>query len=134
KASDEFVGKDTVISPQHVLISPQGTVLARKAYQASLQEIFKMMTMAEKAVSKGVDENESRRLKELMDQARERNSERRDPAIAELGGMANVQARDFLFELTEKNEMAATRVAAIDALASKGNYDALPVLEDLLKD
>ncbi len=134
RASEEFVGKDSVISPQHVLISPGRLVLARKAYQASLQEIFKMMTMAEKAVSKGVDEDETRRLRELMELARERNSERRDPAIAELGGMANVEARDFLFDLTEAREMAATRVAAIDALAQKGNYDALPILTDLLKD
>lgn len=134
RASEQFIGKDTVISPQHLLISPGGAVLARKAYQASLQEILKMMTMAEKAVSKGVDEDETRRLRELMDLARERNAERRGPAIAELGGMPNVEARDFLFDLTKPREMAATRVEAIDSLGFKGNYDALPVLEALLKD
>jgi len=133
-ASEEFVGRDTVISPQHVLISPKRNVLARKAYQAGKAEIFKMMSMAEKAVSTGIGDDESTRLKQLMKLARERNAERRGPAVAELGRMPNIEARDFLLALTNKKEMAATRIEAIEALASKGNYDALGAFEALLKD
>lgn len=135
RASEEFIGRDTVISPQHLLVSPQRGVLARKAYQASKNDLFRMMDMAEKAVrNTDPDDAERLRLKQLMKQATERNADVRGEAIAELGRMAAIEARQALFDLTGKASMDATRMDAIDALASKGNYDALPILLGLLKD
>ncbi len=135
KASDEFIGKDTVIAPQHLMITPARTVVARKAYFASKAEIVRMMRLAEKSMQTMSDDDaEAKLLRELMERAQERNAERRGAAIAELGRMEHPAARDTLFKLTLPANMDATRMEAIDALATKGNYDALPVLLDRLKD
>ncbi len=137
RASEEFIGRDTVIAPQHLLISPSRQVLARKAYQASKDDLFKMMTLAEKELLRLAgkeDQAEGARLRELKELALERNAERRGAAIAELGRMCSLEARELLFALTGAENMDATRMEAIDALAVKGNYDALPVLRALLKD
>ena len=40
------------IAPQHLLITPKGQVLARKAYQASKNDLFHMMTLAEKELAR----------------------------------------------------------------------------------
>ena len=144
-ASDEFIGKDEVIAPQHLLIAPgDRRVLCRKAYQASLDELLKLIRMAEKAVKRGTTPdandlppehlNEYARLDELRELVEERNAERREPAIRELGTMELIEARELLCELTGPSYMDATRIEAIRSLASKGNFDALPVLVDLLRD
>ncbi|MBI4879223.1 MAG: HEAT repeat domain-containing protein [Planctomycetes bacterium] len=137
RASEEFIGRDTVIAPQHLLITPSRRLLARKAYQASKDDLFKMMTLAEKELARlagNEDQVEAARLRELKELALERNSERRGAAIVELGRMSNLEAHEMLFSLTDAENMDATRMEAIDALAVKGNYDALPVLSALLKD
>ncbi|MFH0946433.1 MAG: HEAT repeat domain-containing protein [Planctomycetota bacterium] len=137
RASKEYVGRDTVITPQHILILPSGMVVARKAYQASKNDLFKMMEMALKAVAragKSGDSEELHRLQELKKQALERNADRRDAAIAELGRLPDPEARDALLDLCGSENMNATRLAAIDALATKGNYDALETVIACLKD
>jgi len=137
RASEAYVGRDTVIAPQHILLTPSGSIVARKAYQASLNDLFKMMDMAAKEVRRaegGGDTAELKRFKELKQQAFERNAEIRDAAIAELGRLSDLEARNTLFSLVKPGKMDATRIAAIDALATKGNYDALEVVIDCLKD
>lgn len=138
KARAEYVGKDTAIAPQHVLISPDRFVLARKAYFASKSELLDLMTLAEKAVRRGTGSGgaspDAARVKDLVVGAQDRNAERRRPAIAELGRFASPDARKALFELCDPTHMDVTRVDAIDALATRGNYDALPIVLALTKD
>ena len=137
RASDAYVGKDTVIAPQHILLTPKGAIVARRAYQASLNDLFKMMDMAAREVAReasGGDSAELKRLKDLKLQAFERNAERRDAAISELGRLSDLEARNTLFSLVKPGKMDATRISAIDALATRGNYDALETLIDCLKD
>lgn len=139
KAREAFIGKETNIAPQHLLISPDKKVLARKAYFAGKSELLKLMRMAAKAVKGGAGggdelDADAKRLAELMEAAKDRNAERRGAAITELGGLESLAARDALIALVEPKNMDATRMEAIDALASKGNFDAMPALLSCLKD
>ena len=137
RASEKYVGRDTVIAPQHILIVPSGMVVARKAFQASKNDLFKMMQMTLKEVARAKqsgDGAEARRLQELKKQALERNADRRDAAISELGRLPDLEARDALLDLCGSANMNATRLAAIAALSTKGNYDALETLINCLKD
>jgi HEAT repeat protein len=138
KTSDAFIGTDAVISPQHVLVSPDKKVLTRRAYVISKNELLKMMTVAEKALRAGAggvgEQDVTKQIDDLIKIAKDRNAERRKPAIAELGKIDDLRARDALFSLLNPKMMDDTRADALDALATKGNYDALPSVIERLGD
>lgn len=138
KTSDAFIGTDAVISPQHVLVSPDKKVLTRRAYVISKNELLKMMTVAEKALKAGAggtgDEDVTKQIDDLIKVAKDRNAERRKPAISDLGRIDDLRARDALFSLLGPKVMDDTRADALDALATKGNYDALPHVIERLTD
>jgi len=137
KASEAFVGTEAVISPQHVLVSPDRKVLMRRAYYVGKSELMKMLRMAEKSVLSGKyagAEGEEKQIAELLKSAKDRNAVTRKPAIAELGKLEHLAARDALLELLDSKNMTETRTDAIDALATKGNYDALDKIAAQLSD
>ncbi len=136
KSREAFIGKENNIAPQHLLISPDGRILARKAYFAGKSELLKLMRMAAKSLRTSGDDiaSDEKRLADLIEGARDRNAERRSLAIQELGNLEDLAARDALIALCTPKNMDATRMEAIDALASKGNFDALPAILECLKD
>ncbi len=151
KARAAFIGKEEVIAPQHVLATPDKKVLVRRAYEVDKATLLKMMTMAHNAMRTGADVKAdaaqesagdsirggaptAEHIAELIAAAKDHNAERRKPAIAELGQLDDVRARDALIALLDPRVMDDTRCDAIDALASKGNYDALAPIVARLSD
>lgn len=147
KASAALIGKDEVIAPQHVLLAPDGKVLMRRAFGLAKDELLKMMKMAEKALKTGVSgkeleqdaetvaaEAETRKIEDLIKSAKDHNAERRKPAISALGQIDDLRARDALIALLDPKNMDDTKADALDALATKGNYDAMSAVVARLSD
>ncbi len=150
-ARKAFIGSDEVVAPQHILVAPDRHVLIRRAYSIDKSGLLKLITMATSALHTGktveVDHGASptgddpqlptvsaSHIAELIDAAKDHNAERRKPAIQELGRIDDLRARDALLALLDPKTMDDTRCDAIDALATKGNYDALLPIAARLKD
>jgi HEAT repeat protein len=139
KARARWLLGDEVCTPQHVFCDPQGNVLLRKVYYVPQQTLQKCLAIALNGVApdastgKVVDEERARVDSWLAD-LDSRNQEVRLAAMRELGICEDARALPAVLRHAKGGDDDATRIAAIEALARKGNYAAVEPLLELLAD
>jgi len=133
-----LVGED-VCTPQHVFCDPKGQVMLRKVYLIPKQALKKSMAFALNAVAKDPDskslvDEEKSRVDTWLKDLDSKNLEVRESALRELGVADDPRAIPAVLQRAKSGNEDATRVAAINALAKKGNYPAVKPLTTLLGD
>jgi len=132
-----LVGED-VCTPQHVFCDPKGQVIMRKVYLVPKQTLKKGMAFVLNAVAKDPDskslvDEEKSRVDTWLKDLDSKNLEVREAALRELGVADDPRALPAVLQRAKTGE-DPTRVAAINALAKKGNYAAVKPLTTLLGD
>ncbi len=133
-----LVGED-VCAPQHVLCDPKGKVILRKVYLIPQQALKKCMAIAVNAVgadpdSKALVDEEKGRVDGWLRDLDATNLEVREAALRELGVADDARALPAVLQRAKASNEDMTRLAAINALAKKGNYAAVKPLLAMLGD
>jgi HEAT repeat protein len=133
-----LVGED-VCAPQHLFCDPKGNVIVRKVFFAAKQELKKCFALALDAVtkdpeSKSIIAAEAGRVDKWLRDAASRNAEVRDAALGELAVADDARALPAVIKLAKPGNDDPTRMAAIAALAKKGNFTAVKPLTPMLGD
>jgi hypothetical protein len=141
KASDALIGSDVVIAPQHVIVAPDGRVIARRAWQLSVQELTRMMDAALRLIgAPGAPpppdpKAERARIEELLHQAEKASYWRKDEYVKQIVDLETEQSRAMLLAyLARRDANDDTRVAIVTALGRKGDYTVLDVLRKATRD
>ncbi len=134
KAAAELFGGGEAITPQHVVCTGEGRVLARRAWQLPLPELLQFLDRALRAHSAPAADSpeakvEATRVTELLAEAQKARSWRKDEFLKQIHDLGSEAARARLFDYVKKGDDDATRVAVIESLALSGDYT---VLEPLL--
>jgi HEAT repeat protein len=141
KARARYMKSDLVCTPQHVFCDHKGVEITRKVYLHSGSELCKAMRLVLAGSTKELDaetqrvaQEESTRIDKLLKDAESGNLEVRDAALGELGSSEDPRALPAVMQRTKAGNDEAARLAAIKALARKGNHKAVAVLVPLLAD
>ncbi len=140
-ASSELIGTNLVLTPQHVISTGEGRVLARRAFQLTLPELLKLMDGALRlagapgAPASGDPKVDAARAAELLHESEKAGPWRKDEhikALAEIGSeVAHNALLDYMAKKTGDDE---TRTAIIERLAVSGDYLMLEPLRKLTKE
>jgi HEAT repeat protein len=133
-----LVGED-ICAPQHLFCDPKGNVIVRKVYYAAKQELKKCFAIALEEItkdpeSKAIVAAEAGRVDKWLKDAASRNAEVRDAALGELAVADDARALPTVIKLAKPGNDDPTRLAAIAALAKKGNFAAVKPLTPMLGD
>lgn len=148
-ARQRWLVGDLVCTPQHVFCDPQGKVLRRKVYLISKPTLARclLMTLEDCGIdtrgmkvdfgAAGEDalpDAERANVTAWLADLDSRNLEVREAALRGLGQAEDPRALPAVLKCTEPKHDDRTRLAAIRALARKGNYRAVERLTALLED
>lgn len=149
KARARWLTDDLVCAPQHVLCDAKGNVLHRKIYLISKAVLARVLLMTLQDC--GVDTSgmkvdygkeggsadpaeERNQVARWLQDLDSRNLEVREAALRALGGADDPRALPAVLARCDAKHDDATRLAAIGALARKGNHQAVERLTKLLSE
>jgi HEAT repeat protein len=150
KARARWMVGDTVCTPQHVFCDGKGDVVLRKVYLISKATLAKCLTMTLHATggdtsnlpkAKVVDDDpqalvdkEKAQVDGWLRDLDSRNLELREAALRGLGYADDARALPAVLARCAPQHDDPTRIAAIGALARKGNFEAVRPLAAMLKE
>jgi len=138
KARARWLIGTEVCAPQHVFCDPKGEVLLRKVYFTGIEAMKKAFAMVladcHDPDAEAVLAAEKAKVDGWMKDTDSNNLEVREAAVRNLAASDDPRALPHLVKLTKPDLDDATRQAAIQALARKGNYLAITPLTELLGD
>jgi hypothetical protein len=134
---------DAMISPQHAWFKPDGTLLQRKEYELSKEELLKRMRSALAAVENArpggtgpADKDAPLDDRDRSDFARVKSGdpEQRWAALGNLLATEKRAVHGALFELLKAARKAEVKCAILRAVGRAGLATARPAVEEALKD
>ncbi|MFO0984644.1 MAG: HEAT repeat domain-containing protein [Planctomycetota bacterium] len=144
EARKQYVGGSVAIAPQHILATPRGEVITRRAYFCKLEELVEMLQSAEAVlqggastaeIAKRVDATTEKKMSELRELAKTRDYKKQWALLPEVDKLGQRASRILYTEFALDKKCAEDlRKSAIARLGCKGNYDSLDTLLRLLKD
>jgi HEAT repeat protein len=138
KARARWIVGEDVLAPQHVFCDPDGQVLLRKVYFVPKETLQSSMAVALAAVSKDPEAAalvaaERSRVDVWLKDTGSRNLEVKTAALRELAASEDPRALPAVLRAAKTGDDPG-RVAAIGALAKKGNFGAVEPLAAMLSD
>ncbi len=139
KAAAELFGGGEMVTPQHVVCTGEGRVLARRAFALKLPDLQLLLDRALRAAAApppGSPEAkaEAARVAELLADTQKARSSRKDEFLKTIHDLGSEAARAQLFDYAKKGDDDATRVAVIESLALSGDYTVVEPLLTLCKE
>lgn len=139
KAAAELFGGVEMVTPQHVVCTGEGRVLARRAWALSLAELQLLLDRALRAAAApppGSPEAkaEAARVTELLADAQKARASRKDEFLKTIHDLGSEAARAQLFDYAKKGDDDATRVAVIESLALSGDWTVVEPLIAITKE
>jgi HEAT repeats len=137
RAQTTLLQSPEVSAPQFIFLKPDGeTILLRHVWMLPAAELYKKMRLAlgfhdpEKAneAEKAAREDVER----VLTQANDNNTIKRLEGLQKLAGLDDPRVIGFLIKQTAEGVDEQRRIEAVDAMGTKGNAKALPVLLKLL--
>jgi HEAT repeat protein len=137
RARTAYIKSSQASAPQFIFVKPDGeTILVRSVWAIGPGELLKKMKLALgfNDVSSASDEVKRQReeAERVMVEADGNNAVKRQSALARLSTLDDPRIIDFLAKQTAESVDEPRRIEAVDAMGSRGNAKALPVLLKLL--
>jgi hypothetical protein len=137
RAQTAYLESKEVSAPQFLFIKPDGaTMLLRSVWLIAPAELVKKMRLALAYNDPSKAGDEIKRLADdaarLIQQADDNNAVTRAGALRGLASLDDPRIMAFLIKQTKEGVDEVRRIEAVDAMGSKGNAKALPVLLKLL--
>jgi HEAT repeat protein len=142
QARSRWLVGDLVCTPQHVFCDSKGDVVLRRVYMISKETLAKCLAMTVKATGGDITglrpgalvDEEKQKVDGWLTDLGSNNLEVREQALRSLGSSDDARALPAVLRQCAPSADDATRVAAIGALARKGNYEAVKPLTAMLKE
>ena len=138
RAREALIGGPIAIAPQHIIVTGDGKVLARRAYTLPLDELVRLMDDALKlAISGGASDPkaERARIDELLKQAEKAPSYSKAEPVQAIVDLGTDQARNVLIEyLSGRDSDDGVRTEICRKIGKSGDYLVLDALRKMTKD
>ena len=140
RAREALLGGTDVIAPQHVVAASDGRVLARRAWQMTLDEMLGWMDRALRAANGPVEvapadaKAERARIASIFEVCEKARTWKKAENVQQIFELDDDIARDALATYVVKGKDDDTRVAIIEKLGVSGDYTSLEVLRKAAHD
>jgi len=140
RAREALLGGTDVIAPQHVVCTCDGRILARRAWQMSVDEILKWMDHALRVANGPVElapadaKAERARIASIFEVCEKARTWKKGEHVQQIVDLDDDVAREALATYALKGKDDETRVAIIEKLGVSGEYTSLEVLRKAAHD
>lgn len=140
RAREALLGGTDVIAPQHLICTAEGTVLARRAWQMSLNEMDAWIDHALKVCGGAAElspadaKAERARIAQLFEQAEKARPWKKHEAIDQIFALEDDVARESLDAYALKGKDDEARVAILERYGVAGEYTHLELLRKAARD
>jgi HEAT repeats len=138
RAATAYLQSAEISAPQFLFLKPDGeTMLLRHVWMLPPDELVRKMRLAlgfsDPAKVTEAEKKVSEEVTKVLEEANDNNTVKRVAALAKLAMLDDPRILEFLIKQTSESVDGPRRLEAIDAMGTKGNAKALPVLAGLLK-
>ena len=134
RAREALLGGTDVIAPQHVICTAEGTIVARRAWQMTLNEMNTWLDHALKVSGGTADlspadvKTEKARIAQLFEQAEKARTWKKGEVIDQIFALEDDLARESLDTYVVKGKDDEARVAILERYGVAGDYTHLEML------
>jgi hypothetical protein len=137
RAQVAYLQSPEVSAPQFIFLKPDGeTILLRHVWMLPAGELVKKMRLAlgfsDPAKVSAAEKAASEDVTRALEEANDNNTMKRVAGLQKLAGLDDPRILQFLIKQTAEGVDEPRRIEAVDAMGTKGNAKALPVLIKLL--
>jgi hypothetical protein len=135
KARQALIGKEVNIAPQHILLSPSGRVVERRAFHIGKEDLMKLMRRVA-GIQQSVDVAEQKRkIQEALQKAEKKTySFEKQEFVREIQELESSEAQEALLKYLGSGKDDGLKVAILQAISRSGDYTILGALTKSTKD